>query len=307
MVRKKLDEEKYKLYALLDDSGIRYIGLTIQPLQKRLSGHLVSCKQAFKHKKSRHHRHCWIKSLLDKGLKPKILLLGEYDTAEEVKKAEIDTIKKYPNLVNSTAGGDGIREYKFSDEVLEKFSHKVDQYDKEGNFIATYKSISDAAFVVTGDRKNNTKISQVVRGVKSRKTFYGYVWRRHTEPFDTYSIEGNYKWDELRKKNFSKYKSVNNSMLGKKGLEVRTSRPVIVANKENIVLTVTETVKLVQDFTKLSRSAVDHILHQRRTNENYNLFYASEEIKQLLKQDKNALLSSMVGKPYIEKSHIKPN
>lgn len=307
MVRKKLDGEKYKLYALLDDSGIRYIGLTIQPLHKRLSGHLVSCRQAFKHKKARHHRHCWIKSLLDEGLKPKIILLSEYETAEEVKKAEIDAIKTYPNLVNSTAGGDGLKEYKFSEETLARFSHKVDQYDKEGNFIATYKSISDAAFVVTGNRKNNSKISQVVRGVESRKTFYGYVWRRHTEPFNTYPIKGDYNWNELRRKDFSKYKSVNNFMLGKQGLEITTSRPVVITDKENIVLTVTETVKLVKDFTKLSRSAVDHILHLRRTNKNYNLFYATEEIKELLKQDKNALLNSIVGKPYDQNkiTHLK--
>ena len=306
MVRKKLDGEKYKLYALLDDSGIRYIGLTIQPLHKRLSGHLVSCRQAFKHKKARHHRHCWIKSLLDQGLKPKILLLSEYDTVEEVKQAEIKAIKSYPNLVNSTAGGDGVTNYKFSEEILEKFRHKVDQYDKNGNFIATYKSISDAAFAITGDRKNNSKICQVTKGKSGRRSFYGYVWRKHGEPFDLYPVQGLFNWNEARRKNFSEYKKVNNCMLGKKGLEVTKSRPVIITNKENIVLTVTETVKLVRDFTKLSRSAVDHILHLRRTSKNYNLFYATEEIKQLLKQDKDALLNSMVGKPYPEKiTHLK--
>jgi predicted GIY-YIG superfamily endonuclease len=61
-----MEDTKYKLYSLSDETGVRYIGITKQKLSTRLSGHISSCKQAFKNKKSRHYRHCWIKSLLDR-------------------------------------------------------------------------------------------------------------------------------------------------------------------------------------------------------------------------------------------------
>lgn len=52
----------------------------------------------------------------------------------------------------------------------------VDQYDTDGNYVATYSSMTDAAIVV-GSRKQN--IYACLNGMY--KTAGGYEWRRHTE------------------------------------------------------------------------------------------------------------------------------
>ena len=88
-----MEDIKYKLYSLSDETGVRYIGITKQKLSYRLSGHISSCKQAFKNKKSRHYRHCWIKSLLNKGELPVMTLIAEFNSSNDVKQAEINTIK----------------------------------------------------------------------------------------------------------------------------------------------------------------------------------------------------------------------
>ena len=49
---------------------------------------------------------------------------------------------------------------------------EVEQYDKEGNLIATYRSQYNAALAVNGD---NHKISLVCRGL--RKSHKGFIWK----------------------------------------------------------------------------------------------------------------------------------
>ena len=65
-----------KVYALLDkDNSIRYIGITINTLSYRLSGHLYKAKN-IKHKT---YRDYWIRSCLANGYTPRIMLIGEID------------------------------------------------------------------------------------------------------------------------------------------------------------------------------------------------------------------------------------
>jgi len=297
MPYKKLDVLTYKLYSLSDSSGIRYIGITKQCLRSRIAGHIASCRQAFKNKKSRHHRHCWIKSLLDKDTKPVIALLAEYKTVEEVKQAEILAIKSYPNLVNATAGGDGIREYKHTEETMAKRRYKVDQYDQEGNFIATYDSMSEASLAVTGNLKNNTKISLASSG--KRRIAYGYVWRIHTEPFNKYSVVNVYNWSPESRKRLSEHRLKSNPMLGKSGLSVKNSRPVIVMDSNNIITTITECVKEVNQLIGLSRSCVEKMLKTKKEVKGYQLVYAKPEIIENLKLNKEETINSLKGKYYL--------
>ena len=63
---------------------------------------------------------------------------------------------------------------------------KVDQYTRNGNYVATYNSIQEAADSIGG---NFSKISGVCAG--HRKTAYDYVWRYHGEPFDKYESHTN--------------------------------------------------------------------------------------------------------------------
>jgi hypothetical protein len=297
MPYKKLDVLTYKLYSLSDSSGIRYIVITKQCLRSRLSGHIASCRQAFKSKKSRHHRHCWIKSLLDKDIKPVITLLAEYKTVEEVKQAEILAIKRYPNLVNATAGGDGIREYKHTEETMAKRRYKVDQYDQQGNFITTYDSLSLASLAVSGDSRNNSKISLATKG--KRRIAYGYVWRIHTEPFNKYSVVNVYNWSPESRKILSNYRLTNNPMSGKSGLQVRQSRPVLIMNSDNVILDVTESVKEVYGVIKLSRSCIEKMLKLNKEVNNYKLAYATQEIVDNIKKDKEQTLNQIKGTIYL--------
>jgi len=96
---------KTKIYALCDENNqIRYIGKTHTPLNYRLSNHLC---EARKNKKT--HRCCWIRSLLTRGCKPKIMLIGE--VVGNGSRAEIAWISYFKSenvkLTNLTGGGDG--------------------------------------------------------------------------------------------------------------------------------------------------------------------------------------------------------
>lgn len=294
---KDMEDNNYKLYSLNDETGVRYIGITKQKLSYRLSGHISSCKQAFKNKKFRNHRHCWIKSLLDKNLKPKIYLINEFKTIEELKKAEIETIKLYDNLVNSTAGGDGLKNYKFTKERLEEVRFKVDQYDLKGNLLNTFNSLSEASLIVTGTEKNNSKISQVTRGKYGRRTAFKYVWRIHGEAFDKYPTLPQINITEAQKKALSKRQLENNIMKGKRGLQCKNSKPIIITHND-IIINICESV--AESFTILpfSKSFINKMLKTSIKVNNYKLYYANKDIVQSLQKCKSLTLSTFVGQIY---------
>jgi hypothetical protein len=298
ITHKDMEDIKYKLYSLSDGTSVRYIGITKQKLSYRLSGHISSCKQAFKNKRSRHHRHCWIKSLLDRDIKPTISLMAEFNSSEQAKQAEINTIKLYNNLVNGTAGGDGIREYKFSQEYLETKRFKVDQYDLHGNLLAIFKSLSEASLIVTGTEKNNGKISGVTKGKYGRRTAFGYVWRIHNEPFDKYPVSPQINITEAQKKALSKRQLENNVMKGKLGLQNATSKPVLILNTKNVILNITESVKEVAFITKLSKSCINNMLKMNKEVAGYKLVYANEDIVRSLQKCKSSTLTAFVGQIY---------
>lgn len=304
ITHRDMEDKKYKLYSLSDDTGVRYIGITQQRLSSRVSGHMASCKQAFKNKKSRHHRHCWIKSLLDKNQVPIVQLLNSFDTAEEIKQAEIKTIDEYKelgyNLVNGTAGGDGIRDYKFTDEYLETVSNKVDQYDLDGTLINTFKSLSDASLTITGDKKNNGKISGVTKGKHGRRSAYGYVWRIHGEPFDKYPVTPQWNVTEAQRKAISKRQLENNVMKDKIGLLNSTSKPIVILNTDNTIITITESVREVKEIINLSKSCIEKMLKMNKEVAGYKLAYANKDIVQSLQKCKSSTLLTFVG----QKMHL---
>ena len=51
----------------------------------------------------------------------------------------------------------------------------VAQYDREGNFIAEYKSIQEATEAVTGKKGQHSNLRAVCEG--KRKSFQGYFWK----------------------------------------------------------------------------------------------------------------------------------
>jgi group I intron endonuclease len=109
----------YYIYTLSDINNIkevRYVGIT-NNISRRLSQHINSSI------KPSSHKECWIKSL--KNTSDLFIQVIENVLNKEVaKEREIYYIKHYKdlgyNLTNSTSGGDGVKDYKPSEEVKQK-------------------------------------------------------------------------------------------------------------------------------------------------------------------------------------------
>lgn len=106
----------YKIYALIDPltDEIRYIGYTSKSLEKRLKSHIYDCNRTKSHKTN------WIRSLLNKGLKPIIKQLNETNEIKVCLDMEVYYISLYDNLTNSTSGGETSKTYR--KDVLIKMS-----------------------------------------------------------------------------------------------------------------------------------------------------------------------------------------
>ena len=109
-----------KIYMLKDQDGrIRYIGKTSSSLKERLLDHLSHARRGCKDRKC-----CWIRFLFKQGFIPKIQLIGEVDgngIREEI--AWIAYFRAEGiDLVNGTAGGEGVVGYKYSDEERRQMS-----------------------------------------------------------------------------------------------------------------------------------------------------------------------------------------
>ncbi len=105
-------ELNYKIYALVEKitNNIRYIGLTKNPLKYRLSQHLRD--------RSINHKTNWIKKIGVDNIDI-ILIEDGIKTKEEICEREIFFISKYRydgfNLVNTTNGGEGWNNTKFTE------------------------------------------------------------------------------------------------------------------------------------------------------------------------------------------------
>lgn len=166
-----------KLYVLKDPTSmeIRYVGITIRPLQERLAGHLNDVRNR---PDVNYHKVNWIRKILSENKKPVIELVSEFDTLEEVKQAEIDYIAKYKalyKLTNCTIGGDHLGERSHSREAILKKSttRSVDQYNIFGEFLRSFEMTEDAARHLK--LSSASKITSCCR--KDRKHAHGYIWR----------------------------------------------------------------------------------------------------------------------------------
>lgn len=126
--------------------------------------------------------------MLKEGIKPEIELICSTDTVEEIKELEIYYISKYRlegyKLTNISNGGDGNPGHVVPDSVKEKFSKIVDVYDKQGNFIQTIKSMTEAGIIY---QIHSGKICDVCNG--KRKSAKNIVFRHHNEPFNKYEVK----------------------------------------------------------------------------------------------------------------------
>ncbi len=100
---------------------IRYCGGTVQKITQRLYNHVYDSKNLTYY----HHCSNWIRSLLNKGLKPEIIVIQELDFKNyfEIEKQWIAWLRLIgTRLTNSTDGGEGTLGYVFSEESKQKMS-----------------------------------------------------------------------------------------------------------------------------------------------------------------------------------------
>lgn len=108
------------IYALTDsNNNIRYIGCTTCSLDKRLKEHLRSKEKTYKQN--------WITHNKRNNLPINIILIEEVNL-EDIFKKEIYWISYYKDkvkLTNTTGGGEGVLNYKFSDQQKKKISENT--------------------------------------------------------------------------------------------------------------------------------------------------------------------------------------
>lgn len=152
------------VYVLTDPrtGDVRYVGVTDNP-KKRLQGHIRDVKREKTHKAN------WIKSLLRDGLNPIMTLIDETDN-ENWQQCEIGWIAHYRamgcNLVNSTDGGDGVRNP--SEETRKRMSEsaKVKIFTNEHR-----RKIGDKSRGVPRSKETRRKISESKKGIpRDKKT-----------------------------------------------------------------------------------------------------------------------------------------
>lgn len=76
-----------------------------------------------------------------------------------------------------------------SKPIVVKSNDKVDCYLPDGTFVCTYDGPEAAASAI--GKQKGAHISSCMNG--NREWAYGYVWRRHGEPFDKYPPVGSWK------------------------------------------------------------------------------------------------------------------
>lgn len=112
---------RIKVYCLKhpDTLEIRYVGITSKSLSKRLSKHLDNAKY------TKHNKHLcnWINSILKNDKNPIIEIIEEVDYNIWQEK-ERYYISHYPNLLNSTEGGEGAFGFRHSEASKKKMGRK---------------------------------------------------------------------------------------------------------------------------------------------------------------------------------------
>jgi group I intron endonuclease len=112
-----------KIYVLVDPDTleIRYIGQTINSVEKRLQQHIGAAKRG---KKS--YLYNWIRKLLNKNKAPKIITIQNNAIFNESEKYWIQQYRNLDfNLLNLTDGGEGNLGWKPPIETRHKMSRKL--------------------------------------------------------------------------------------------------------------------------------------------------------------------------------------
>ena len=234
-------EKNYLGYVLVDPNTNlpRYVGITTRTLHIRFLGHLRDIRNR---PNLNPHKTNWFKKLLKEGKIPRIELVKECTSLEELKQFEIDYIKKYKqkyNLINMTPGGDWVGEHAHSREtILKKSSTRaVTQYNILGEKIADYEVIEDVMRIMGLREKACSHITQCCKGL--RKYAYGYIWRYKDDPLgdisniNPRSLDLNYlvQYDINTGERLGEFKTAKEATLAV-GLKTPSNLTSVIAGKQ---------------------------------------------------------------------------
>ena len=132
---------KYYIYALCEPEGlpeVRYIGVTDDPIARLNEHHQPSSMS-----RNNSHKNCWLRSVVRRGLRARLITLLECPSKGAALTAEIDLIAYARSvgfrLTNTTGGGEGSRGAggfagkKHSDETKAKLSAATKAQIRRGN------------------------------------------------------------------------------------------------------------------------------------------------------------------------------
>lgn len=165
--------KEYKIYSLKSplSNEIRYIGVTINKLNSRLSQHIYEGRH-----KDGTHKINWIKSLIKKGLKP-IIELVEICDCNNWEERERYWISYYKNLTNTNEGGLGLitdRKYESIERSAKSKHIPIVKLTLSGDFVRFYGSIKEAQ--VDMGFKSNSSITNALKQSAKSKTAGNHFW-----------------------------------------------------------------------------------------------------------------------------------
>ncbi|MHB1086139.1 MAG: NUMOD3 domain-containing DNA-binding protein [Minisyncoccota bacterium] len=118
MASAHIEHHVTRIYGLADprDGCVRYVGKTKGALRTRRNAHVSDVKRG----RTFIPRHRWLKSLLDAGITPEIIEIDIVSTDgwQEAEQFWIAYLRSLGcDLLNATAGGDGIHDHRHSEET----------------------------------------------------------------------------------------------------------------------------------------------------------------------------------------------
>ena len=155
---------KVIIYTLSDPitSEIRYIGKTVQTLQRRLDGHIMS---AIRNRESSHKCN-WIKQLYKNDLSPIIEAIEEIEETnwESTEQYWIAQFKAWNyKLLNMTDGGDGNKNQIYSEERKQKMRDKMIGFKHTS---ISKKKMSESRLGIKLSKITKEKLRQINLGKK---------------------------------------------------------------------------------------------------------------------------------------------
>ncbi len=106
---------------------------------------------------------------LSNNIHPRI---GDHWSQKDKKRMSILMKSKYSNGKHPSIGTKYNLSLEQREKISKRVSKKVEQFDKQGNYIKTWDSITEAS---QGNNSMRKKISFVCKG--TRKTTGGFIWK----------------------------------------------------------------------------------------------------------------------------------